>query len=113
MFWICSSPAPPELMPGSMVFTIFAASGSRRVVVFAAAGVGLPVLVPELDGVQAATASTTSRDSAISFLMHLLLAGKPAPNAGKDTHRAKAWPGGRLDCDSMTRHRGLSHRVPR
>jgi hypothetical protein len=36
MFWISSSPAPPELMPGSMVLTIFAASGSRSVVFFAA-----------------------------------------------------------------------------
>src|SRR5712692_5977769 len=89
MFWICSRPAPPELMPGSIVFTIFAASGSRSVVFFAAPdGLG----VPELDGVQAATASTTSRDSAISFLMHLLLAGKPAPNAGKDTHGEKRGP---------------------
>src|SRR2546423_14866876 len=89
MFWICSRPAPPELMPGSMVLTIFAASGSRSVVCFAAPdGLG----VPELDGVQAATASTTSRDSAISFLMHLLLAGKPAPNAAKDTHGQKRRP---------------------
>src|SRR5207247_9354351 len=87
MFWICSRPAPPELMPGSMVLTIFAASGSRSVVSCAAPdGLG----VPELEGVQAATASTTSRDSAISFLMHLLLAGKPAPNAGRITTRESA-----------------------
>jgi hypothetical protein len=70
-------------MPGSIVFTIFAASGSRSVVFFAGPGVGLPV--PVLDGAQAATASTTNSDSATSFLNAVLLAGNPAPNAGKDT----------------------------
>jgi hypothetical protein len=65
MFWICSSPAPPELIPGSMVFTIFAASGSRSVVGFPPAPEGLGV--PELDGVQAATARTTNSDSAMTF----------------------------------------------
>src|SRR5712692_8538007 len=92
MFWICSRPAPPELMPGSIVFTIFAASGSRSVVFFAAPdGLG----VPELDGVQAATASTTSRDSAISFLMTLLLAGKTRPQRREGYAWEKAWPADR------------------
>jgi hypothetical protein len=70
MFWICSRPAPPELTPGSIVLTIFAASGSRSVVFLAAVGVGLPVLGPPvLDGAHAATASTTNSETATSLLM--------------------------------------------
>src|SRR5438128_1910249 len=75
MFWICSRPAPPELMPGSIVFTIFAASGSRSVVFFAAVGLADPVV----DGVHAATMNSTSSDSAASFFILTLPAGNSRP----------------------------------
>src|SRR5437870_5018923 len=76
MFCICSSPAPPELMPGSMVFTIFAASGSRRTVAFAGAGVGLAC--PVGDGAHAATVRLESRINAASFFMSTIPCGSPA-----------------------------------
>ena len=114
MFWICSRPAPPELMPGSIVFTIFAASGSRSVVFFAAVGLADPVV----DGVHAATMNSTSSDSAASFFILTLPAGNSRPlTPGKDTTPASAWrentAAGPTKLAPMTQHRGSSRRVPR
>src|SRR2546422_11328270 len=77
MFCICSSPLPPELIPGSIVVG-FAPSGSRSVVFFSAVGAPDegPVLVL---GAQAATARTSNSDSAMSFLIPLPAGDSPLP----------------------------------
>src|SRR5437899_8284720 len=79
MFCICSSPAPPELMPGSIVFTIFAASGNRRTVTFAGDGLACPVVG---DGAHAATVRIESSNTAASFLIRFPLGRYPASEAG-------------------------------
>src|SRR2546425_9024575 len=106
MFWICSSPAPPELIPGSMVFTIFAASGKRSVVFFATAP-GLGLADPVVDGVHAASTSSTRTDSALIFLIRRSLRESPPPNVGEGYDRgAERYPRDRLNSHLMTQHRG-------